>query len=111
MTIEPVSSARPSFDELPENVALAASRIDEIDRRLIELLLDRFRYSRHIGRLKAQLGVEPFDPLRVSEQKAAFVELSMRGGLDAEMAASVIDAILAQVVAERLQQLKAAGIP
>jgi chorismate mutase len=93
-----------STGALPNDVSQCASRIDEIDRRIVELLLNRFQYSRHIGTLKALLGAEPFDPLRVRDQKASFVDSCVRGGLDEKMAASVIDAILNEVVAERLAQ-------
>jgi chorismate mutase len=91
-----------SIDELPDDVSQCASRIDEIDRRIVELLLNRFQYSRHIGTLKAQLGAEPFDPVRVRDQKASFIGSCVRGGLDEKMARLVIDAILDEVVAERL---------
>ena len=56
----------------------AASRIDDIDRQIVGLLLSRFGLSRHIGTLKAQLGAEPFDP-SVREQKAYFVSSCVSG--------------------------------
>jgi chorismate mutase len=91
-----------SIDELPNDISQCASRIDVIDRQIGELLLNRFQYSRHIGTLKAQLGAEPFDPVRVRDQKASFIGSCVRGGLDEKMAGSVIDAILDEVVSERL---------
>ena len=75
------------------------------DRKIVNLLLSRFELSRHIGTLKVQLGAEPFDPNRVREQKAYFVSSCVRGGLDKRMAALVIDAILEQVVSERISRL------
>jgi chorismate mutase len=86
---------------LPDEIAQCACRIDEIDRRIVDLLLDRFRHSRHIGAMKATLGAEPFDPGRVRAQRRFFVESCVGGGLDGDMAETLIDSILQQVISER----------
>lgn len=86
---------------LRDDIGHCAVRIDEIDSAILGLLSDRFRYSRHIGKLKADRRLAPFDPQRVSSQKAGFVEQSRHLGLDPAMARAIIDAVLARVLAER----------
>ncbi|MER2537576.1 MAG: chorismate mutase [Rhizobiaceae bacterium] len=87
--------------QLPDEISRCAGRIDEIDRLIVELLLDRFRHSRRIGTIKAKLGAEPFDPGRVRAQRRFFVESCVGGGLNGDMAETLIDSILRQVISER----------
>ncbi len=42
-------------------------KIDELDRKLLELLNDRARCADEIGRLKQDLGVEVYSPRREEE--------------------------------------------
>lgn len=39
-------------------------KIDEIDKRLVELLNERARYADEIGKIKEQLGMEAYSPKR-----------------------------------------------
>lgn len=103
MTTDPSSSTPFQGGYLPDDVAQCSSRIDGIDRQIVDLLILRFLFSRHIGTLKAQLGAEPFDPERIHHQTTSFVALCTRGGLNETMATSLIRAILDQVVSERLE--------
>ncbi len=41
--------------------------IDEIDKKLVELLNERARYADEIGKLKEQLGMEAYSPKREKE--------------------------------------------
>lgn len=86
---------------LTDEMSRCACRIDEIDRLIVELLLDRFRHSRRIGAMKAKLGAAPFDPGRVRAQRRFFVESCVGCGLDGDMAETLIDSILKQVISER----------
>lgn len=42
-------------------------KIDELDRRLVELLNERARYADEIGKIKEQLGMEAYSPKREKE--------------------------------------------
>lgn len=42
-------------------------KIDEIDKRLVELLNERARYADEIGKIKEQLGMEAYSPKREKE--------------------------------------------
>ncbi|MEW5800084.1 MAG: chorismate mutase [Bacteroidota bacterium] len=42
-------------------------RIDEIDKKLVELLNERARYADEIGKIKEQLGMEAYSPKREKE--------------------------------------------
>jgi chorismate mutase len=39
-------------------------KIDELDRKLVELLNERARYADEIGKIKEQLGMEAYSPKR-----------------------------------------------
>ena len=42
-------------------------KIDEIDKKLVELLNERARYADEIGKIKEQLGMEAYSPKREKE--------------------------------------------
>lgn len=42
-------------------------KIDEIDKRLVELLNERAHYADEIGKIKEQLGMEAYSPKREKE--------------------------------------------
>jgi chorismate mutase len=42
-------------------------QIDDIDKKLVELLNDRARYADEIGKIKEQLGMEAYSPKREKE--------------------------------------------
>ncbi len=46
------------------NIEYYRGQIDKIDRQLLELLNRRFRYTREIGKLKKNSGIEVHDPER-----------------------------------------------
>ncbi|MGE4242372.1 chorismate mutase [Ramlibacter sp.] len=78
------------------------AEIDSLDEQLVALLSRRFERSREIGAIKKKNGQAPYDPTRVQDQKKSFVEQCVRAGLDEGMAATLIDTIVKQVIAERL---------
>ncbi len=43
------------------------NKIDEIDKRLVELLNERAAYADEIGKIKEQLGMEAYSPKREKE--------------------------------------------
>lgn len=42
-------------------------KIDEVDKKLVELLNERARYADEIGKIKEQLGMEAYSPKREKE--------------------------------------------
>jgi len=42
-------------------------KIDEIDKKLVELLNERARYADEIGKIKEQLGLDAYSPQREKE--------------------------------------------
>jgi chorismate mutase len=42
-------------------------KIDEIDKKLVELLNERARYADEIGKIKEQMGLEAYSPKREKE--------------------------------------------
>lgn len=42
-------------------------RIDEVDRKLVDLLNERSRYADEIGKIKEKLGMEAYSPEREQE--------------------------------------------
>ena len=47
-----------------DEIADWRKRIDEIDKKLLELLNQRARYAVEIGKIKSKKGIEIHDPLR-----------------------------------------------
>ena len=77
------------------------TEIDVVDDQLIALLAIRFARSRRIGVIKREAELPATDPQRIREQQRRFVALCISNGLNAEMAARLIETIIDQVVAER----------
>jgi chorismate mutase len=50
-----------------DNIEHWRNKIDEIDRRLVEILNERARYADEIGKIKEQLGMEAYSPMREKE--------------------------------------------
>ncbi len=50
-----------------DNIEHWRTKIDEIDKRLVELLNERATYADEIGKIKEQLGMEAYSPKREKE--------------------------------------------
>lgn len=50
-----------------DNIEHWRNKIDDIDRRLVELLNERATYADEIGKIKEQLGMEAYSPKREKE--------------------------------------------
>ncbi len=89
------------------NAALAAARaelagirlsIDNIDAALVHLLAERFKFTQHVGRLKAAHGMPPSDPDRERAQIARLREIAMTAQLDPEFAEKWFTFVVAEVI-------------
>ncbi len=50
-----------------DNIEHWRNKIDDIDKRLVELLNERATYADEIGKIKEQLGMEAYSPKREKE--------------------------------------------
>lgn len=76
--------------------------IDQIDDQIIVLLERRFALSRAIGENKRQSGAPPYDAERTYALTTQFMRKAIDRGLSAQLARTLIGAIIDQVIAERL---------
>ncbi|MEE9417082.1 MAG: chorismate mutase [Acidimicrobiales bacterium] len=81
--------------------------IDEIDESLIRLLAERFLVTREVGRLKADLGLEPIDADREAQIEQKARRLALDNDLDADLVIEVLRSIIDRVVAEHQSLTKA----
>ena len=69
------------------------TRIDEIDRKLVELLNERSRCAIEIGKIKSKLHMGVFDPEREREV-VRHVQRENRGPLDADGIRRIFERII-----------------
>ena len=81
----------------PELVRLRKS-IDNLDGALVCLLAERFKVTRRVGELKAELGLPPADPDREAQQIERLRELAEGAQLDPEFAEKFLTFIVTEVV-------------
>ncbi|MBO0701917.1 MAG: chorismate mutase [Candidatus Dormibacteraeota bacterium] len=82
-------------------------QLDEIDERLVRVLEERFRVTREVGRLKAEVGLPPIDVARERRILARLEVVARAARLDPELLQGIYRQIFDAVVAEH----RAAGTP
>jgi len=87
-----------------DEISKLQAEIDDIDRKLIDLLRERFIRSREIGTIKRRENLPSFDPARAGSVRQRFVEKCVEVGLDAGMADRLISLLVEQVIVERAQR-------
>jgi chorismate mutase len=87
-----------------EEISKLQAEIDDIDRKLIDLLRERFVRSREIGTIKRRENQPSFDPARARSVRQRFVEKCVEVSLDAGMADRLISLLVEQVILERAQR-------
>lgn len=82
------------------NSELASLRlsIDNIDAALVHLLAERFKFTQHVGRLKAANGMPASDPDRERVQIAHLRALAETAQLDPAFAEKFLNFIVAEVI-------------
>lgn len=78
--------------------------IDNIDAALIHLLAERFKFTQHVGALKADAGLPPADPAREAQQIARLRALATTAKLDPEFAEKFLNFIVTEVIRHHIAQ-------
>ncbi|MEO6200259.1 MAG: chorismate mutase [Cryobacterium sp.] len=84
-------------DALEELTGIRRS-IDNIDAALIHLLAERFKFTQHVGRLKAVSGMPASDAEREKVQIARLRALAEESHLDPAFAEKFLNFIVAEVI-------------
>ena len=72
--------------------------IDNIDAALIHVLAERFKYTKRVGKLKAEHNMPPADPERESRQISRLRDLAAEADLDPAFAEKFINFIIEEVI-------------
>ena len=72
--------------------------IDNIDAALIHVLAERFKYTKRVGKLKAEHNMPPADPEREARQVARLRTLAAEADLDPAFAEKFINFIIDEVI-------------
>lgn len=79
------------------------SRMDEIDDRIMELLVKRMSISREIGALKREKGLTVFQPFRYNETIGRYTKCGADGKIDIDAVKSVFEAIHSESIRQQLR--------
>lgn len=80
--------------------------IDRLDAILIYTLGERFRQTRHVGRLKAKHNLPPSDPAREARMVERLEELAELADLNPEFAKKFINFVIQEVIRHHEQERK-----
>lgn len=72
--------------------------IDNIDAALIHVLAERFKYTKRVGKLKAEHSMPPADPEREARQITRLRALATEADLDPAFAEKFINFIIEEVI-------------
>ncbi len=84
-------------NDLREELLRHRDTLDALDRRLVEMLGERFAVTERIGLIKALLDLPSLDSERESAQRTRLRDLSMRTGVDADCVQTVFETVTAAV--------------
>jgi len=89
-----------AVEKEPMNPELQRLRdsIDNIDAALIHILAERFKCTKTVGVLKAELGLPAADPAREAQQIARLRTLAGDAKLDPDFAEKFLDFIVEEVI-------------
>ena len=88
----------PEPEDVPDGLRSARATIDNIDAALVHLLAERFRCTKQVGVLKAELKLPPSDPARERRQVARLRALAEEAGLDPVFAEKFLAFIVDEVI-------------
>jgi chorismate mutase len=95
---DPAAGAAQAPGEVPDALVELRHSIDNIDAAVLHLLAERFKCTRKVGALKAQLGMPPADPVREAQQVARLRSLAVTADLDPEFAEKFLAFLVREVI-------------
>lgn len=78
--------------------------IDRLDAILVYALGERFKHTKAVGRLKAELDLPPADPEREAQLIERLQKLARKANVDPEFAKKFITFIIEEVIRHHLLQ-------
>lgn len=84
--------------EVAEELARIRESIDNIDAALIHMLAERFKFTQHVGRLKATHNLPPSDPAREARQVERLRSLAEEAKLDPTFAEKWFHFVVEEVI-------------
>lgn len=90
-------------------LATLREQLDEIDGRLVGVIEERFRVTREVGRLKADVGLPPLDMGREQRILERLDSAAQRSGVDPDLLRGIYRQIFDAVVAEHRRVEREAG--
>jgi len=87
-----------SSDKIPEELMAVRAKIDEIDRKLIALLGERFNLTHQVGILKASQALAAVDSERESQKLEELRAHCAEHGLDPDLITELFTRIMQEVV-------------
>lgn len=85
-------------DSVPTALLEAREKIDEIDRKLVEILAERFALTHQVGVLKADQELAAVDSAREAEKLAELQQLCEERKLNPELVTELFRRIMEEVV-------------
>ena len=97
-TSVPAAPVSATSEALPPELARLRGSIDNFDAALIHILAERFKATRQVGALKAELGLPASDPGREARQVARLRDLAPESDLDPVFAEKFLAFIVDEVI-------------
>lgn len=88
---------------IPDELRQLRRSIDNLDTAIMSIMAERFRITKRVGQLKAEVGLPAADPAREAEQIERMRKLAAGSDLDPEFAAKLQEFIMREVVRHHLQ--------
>ena len=83
---------------VPEQLLEAREKIDEVDRKLVLLLAERFALTARVGELKAKNGLDAVDSNREAQKLESLRAIALKHNLNPDLVASLFTEVMAEVV-------------
>ncbi len=78
-------------------LTMLRQQIDEHDRKLVEVLAERFKTTAQVGEYKAKHGLPPMDKERERKKFAALAEMARSRGLNEDLVQDLFERIIEEV--------------
>ena len=94
---------RRSADSVDSDFFSYRNRLDEIDDKLMELLVKRMAISREIGAVKREKGLTVFQPFRYNETIERYTKYCADSKIDIEAVKSIFEAVHTESIRQQLR--------